>query len=140
MREQIFRGKRIDNGAWVEGLLLYQNDSLHEKYRLYIKRSTSNIIFEIDPNTLGRYVELEYCGKKIFEGDILLFSSPRHGDANIRATIKYSYFSSDFTINWIGKPSDKLINKILQWFMITQNNFKLIGNIYDNPKLLGVRK
>ena len=64
MRENIglFRGKRIDNGEWVEGNLhtsRYKADDFRISF------------YPVDPDTVGECTGLKANGKLIFEGDIV---------------------------------------------------------------------
>lgn len=78
MREILFRGKRVDNGEWIEGYLLN-----HEQ-KYYICNNCSDISYgdngnrirfgcwyEVIPETVGQYTGLTANGAKIFEGDIV---------------------------------------------------------------------
>lgn len=75
MRDILFRGKRIDNGKWIEGCLLQTEDD-----DAYIV--TSGLIsdgntpmqvaaYKVAPETVGQYVgEFGQNKEDVFEGDI----------------------------------------------------------------------
>ena len=81
----------------------------------------------IDVNTIGQYTGLhDKNGKEIYEGDIVLITRPC-----ILEKGEVKFMNGCFTI----KSKDTL----LMLYQCEINNFKLevIGNIYDNPELLG---
>ena len=64
MREILFRGKRIDNGEWIEGSLWIID-------KFYILTTANCVGFEVDPKSVGQYIgENDANGTKIFEDDI----------------------------------------------------------------------
>lgn len=75
MREILFRGKRRDNGEWVEGFLFQTQEHTYiayaEQFDDDLFLSPINIFIEVIPETVGQCTGLTKNGKKIFEGDIL---------------------------------------------------------------------
>ena len=139
MREILFRGKRVDNGKWVEGYLSkarlqgYEGNTLqpsidHEKRGLMF---TSVVI----PETVGQYTGLkDKNGKMIFEGDIVTFEDAEADCEGYcdnvfinTGKVKYDedgmmfYFTNRITVNM-----DDLIGE----------DIEVIGNAYDNKELL----
>jgi uncharacterized phage protein (TIGR01671 family) len=131
MRDILFRGKRFDNGEWVEGNLFVPD---FEKYPTQICIGTHivRITFEVDPETIGQYTGLtDKNGKKIFEGDIVKAASDVLG--------------SPFEGERIGK----IVYDECSYFIEPQNpmeslylfdectDYTVIGNIHDNPEMIG---
>ena len=139
MREILFRGKRVDNGKWVYG---YYVPAWFGRFRQFPCRPAivPEPVLEINgewepiaikPETVGQFTGLtDKNGRKIFEGDIVvvpLSGKPAKGIVE--------YFKTDicgFTV--ITQP--QYSNYVLQ----KNYAYEVIGNIYDNPELLGVDK
>lgn len=130
-REILFRGKRLDNGEWVEGFYLYTD----EKPAIVDIKCRSHIIV---PETLGQSTGLtDKNGKRIFEGDIVhAVYQPGVGFKNVDfgiGVVKYcaSYYGgASYCIEIIGKSYSRVFTVSLE------NGVKVIGNVYDNPELL----
>lgn len=128
MREILFRGERIDNGNWVEGMLFYYYDSFYEEYRLRIQNPKTKVNFEIDPKTICQYTGLvDRHNKKIFDGDI------------VRETIT-SYYQPVGKIYYDAENCQwriEYVNNIVSFSSIgSGRSYELLGNIYDTPMLL----
>ena len=135
MREILFRGKRIDNGEWVEGCLIHKKSSVGDKTLSLIVGSAEwdndSDFFHlcnthrIIPETIGQYTGLtDKNGNKIFEGDIIkLFLD----DGIETGVIRYSETACRFMF---------YENNIMGYGFDNTCIFEIIGNIHDNPELL----
>lgn len=154
MREILFRGKRMDNGKWVEGSLL----------KVTINGKTAHLIFGdnfslvgndvkalshalVDPATVGQYTGLtDKNGQKIFEGDVVsiedgefwVFSFGNCGGVqNVAHEVGYTGFHlSPLSPSAIhnrdyGQRDDPA-------YYLNAIGLCVIGNIHDNPELLEV--
>lgn len=123
IREVIFRGKRADNGEWVEGdLLQTRYHSGHIEYQIMPQTPVSSA-YPVIPETVGQYTGLtDKNGKGIFEGDIVI---ERGGESY------QGYYEIDNVL--IVKIPDTLVDFVLSY----DCEYKIIGNIHDNPELLG---
>ena len=120
MREILFRGKRTDNGEWVQGCFVSYSDYDDDKVNLiFSSNGNPNTVI---PETVGQYTGLTENGKKIFEGDICKHRSNYSGDFVISiVTYTDGQFLSMADNNSGFNLSDKL---------------EVIGNVHDNPELL----
>lgn len=83
MREVIFKAKRLDDGAWIEGYLFMSWESA------FILWGTTNGVpdmVEVDPSTVCQYVGiLGKEGKRIYEGDLVeAWSEGSHQTLEVR--------------------------------------------------------
>ena len=120
MREILFRGKRINSGEWAYGDLLTCDDEME----IYSESHGENGGWVI-PGTVGEYTGLtDKNGVKIFEGDII---RRKRIDGNW-----YSYEVFWWENCWGIKGGAEVALLILPLC-----GLQVIGNIHDNPELLG---
>lgn len=92
MREILFRGKRLDNGEWVEGNL-FVSDTDGSTYILAGSRIVT-IEWEVDPSTVGQYTGLkDKDGKRIFEGDLVQYNT--FDDFSCCSAVKFGEYDQD---------------------------------------------
>ena len=141
MREILFRGKRTDNGEWIEGAYSPFNLNFfgerEEKPHIIIISDDKNIDglwCEVIPETVGQYTGLtDKNGVKIFEGDIV-----RYGTNTNRADNKEIHEVVFETRGGSGYFGIR-ISEIETWNFCLEVPAKLmevIGNIHDNPEIL----
>ena len=132
-REILFRGKRVDNGNWIEGyfVLLAINEGL--KHAIYTGADEGRfILFEVIPDTVGQFTGLcDKNGNKIFEGDIVRFYDKDWIASGI-ATVDFE--KGRWKIN--GHYTTKLSSIVWLDLYRTGFEYEVIDNIYDNPELL----
>ena len=134
MREILFRGKRVDNGEWIQGDIV--QFPVHGVVRI-VEQEPSYKDAEVDSDTVGQYTGLtDKNGRKIFEGDIIhleysqvFFGGEYFGEYTAEVSYKEGCFVTDGTNNGdeIETPLSGFDNDELE----------IIGNIHDNPELLG---
>ena len=156
MREIKFRAKRLDNGEWVNGSGLLVAD-----YFCVIDRDTEMYVDEkyewagnthffrvagamCELKTLGQYTGLkDKNGKEIYEGDILRgdeYPFNCDGVDNYFAEIVWADNVCGFYRITHKKPNSTVRGiSHGNWEQLDEDDiksFEVIGNIYDNPKLI----
>ncbi len=147
MREHmgLFRGKRTDNGEWVEGSLyiatLDNAGTISKHFRIQditygndengFPAYMSGIDEEVDPDTVGECSGLtDRNGKLIFEGDIVRFT---RYDAlgwrrdRVGQVLHHQDTASFYVLATTGDG----------WGWPQIESIEVIGNIHDNPELEG---
>lgn len=132
MREILFRGKRVDNGEWVEGGLLYDSEQ-NESYIAEHFEDKAAYIREVDAETVGQYTGLtDKNGTKIFEGDIVTTDIKRP-----YLIVEFRNGCFMFNCNDGGEDYYDIMLPICKEPLNKYEYGEVIGNIHDNPELLG---
>ena len=158
MRKILFRGKRMDNGEWVYGNLVRGCD---EKYAYIVefgnKELCRNYVNAI-PETVGQYTGLADKNEtRIFEGDIVQYLT--YDDFDCQSVVKFGEYKQDGSCGEYGariclgfyvevdnftcpdwcenEPECFSDYQKQQNILEIANECEVIGNIYDNPELLG---
>ena len=166
MREILFRGKRVDNGEWVEGQYVYLLNPKTENgqpIKHFIHDGTPFGV-QIDPETICEYTGLtDKNGRKVFEGDIVMtgvrydkpYSKSRKEKRLIGKVEHYigegKGFFNDNTGKWdahkmyssewkVTIPNTELNIKYCCYTWGDFFDCEVIGNIHDNPELIGGEK
>ena len=129
-REILFRGKRADNGEWVEGWLVqdeycgseppeigkYSHGEFHGEY--------------VVPETVEQFTGLyDAAGTRIFEGDIL---AEYDADEKRAEAVGFpiSYLDAGFGVKYPGIELYHVLERR------DCKHYAVIGNVHDNPELL----
>lgn len=130
MREILFRGKRIDNGEWVEGLPWKKKYNTNKLFiSCFPDKDDNEEAFVVVHETVGQYTGLtDKNGTKIFEGDILEFSDRL---VSVFWHTHLGCWDSNF-IKFTDKNNGRDDMSPCRWGYRAE----VVGNIHDNPELL----
>lgn len=142
MREILFRGKRIaghrdstKDGTMLYGYLFVDKKG-QPKIKWYNEYFGTSITSNVDPKTVGQFTGLlDKNGNKIFEGDII---KSKGGILWIVAFEKNAFVCKDETMRtYFALWEQWEYNWKTEENISPSDNFEVVGNIYDNPELLG---
>lgn len=123
MREILFRGKRVDNGDWVQGYLF---NHWGRSYILWGAINDSPARIEVYPETVGQYTGMiDRNGNKIFEEDKVAFVDFLNGwETECIGEVIFSEYGWHFT------------NSITESNMHSYepDDIEIIGNIHDEEE------
>ena len=154
----LFKAKRLDNGEWVMGgsIIQFLDDGVrsfympqfnekciceHDEVTDDILKFENTRFYKVDGDTICQYTGLtDKNGNKMWENDVVNYKNESVGyDKN--GIVKFGEYHSGFDGNanhigiFIEWNSDCLRKDIGFW---TKNReCEVIGNIFDNPELLG---
>ena len=140
MREILFRGKRIDNGEWVEGFIVSSRENTYPNGFEMITVDGINydelesyipdfISYAVDPSTVGQYTGMkDKNGKRIFEGDVAKVLQGKDKD------IAYVGFENGAFM--LYPKTGNIYERTLWEYWYNDWDVEVIGNITDNPELL----
>ena len=130
----LFKGKRIDNGEWVQGALF--NGESHciigqeIKFSPYTEHECKIVGYEVDRDTICQCTGLkDKNGKLIWENDIMVAHLDKDNPDDITYAIVAWRENGWVTIE---NGSDDL-NTIDDF---TTENFEVVSTRFDNPELL----
>ena len=121
MREILFRGKRTDNGEWIEGYFGIANEHpyISDEFKFY----------GVVPETVGQYTgRTDKKDRKIFEGDIVRVHDylAKRGDPWHEFEGVVGHQNASFVI----------ISDVVKHYRWIDYECEIIGNIHDNPELV----
>lgn len=139
MREILFRGKRRDNGEWIEGYLS-KIFFAHKEYWAITRKEVVGryahateydfVSYEVYPETIGQYTGIDdKNGKKVFEGDIVA------GAVHWLERMKNGFVAfkdGSFGLIWYRGE----VAQFNPFTSMCNVEYEVIGNIHDNPELL----
>lgn len=131
MREILFRGKRIFDGKWVNGFA-YKQYSAAKVEEWYIRAFETD--FLVIPETVSQFTGLtDKNGRKIFEGDIIKGKVHEMNGYRVRKGV-IEYHDTGFIMNLKPNSDSGYDQKNVPF------EREVIGNVFDNPELLEVKK
>ena len=140
----LYRAKRTDNGEWVGGNIIWNNDFCDNSKAIIIPTTRNNLFTRggenghlvskdwcrVDPSTICRCTGLnDKNGKPIWENDIVCVKHT-DGQEEYQENAKVSYTKRGFSpFSWEYYCDGCDVRcEILE--------VEVIGNIFDNPELL----
>lgn len=141
----LFRGKRKDNGEWIQG---YLYGIWERRYILWGMTNDIPNMVEIDPATICKCTGLkDKNGTLIWEKDIVSFEHKKIEDVEDVLSWDFAKYIRNYVIefkstfvNYGLHFRNKSIHFECKQSTLCTHNCEVIGNEIDNPELLEVQK
>ena len=155
MRDILFKAKRMDDGEWVEGYycegtcnsncgisLIITELNVKTPYRSVLPSATDieDIrdfdIYEVDEETICQYTGIkDKNGKEIYEGDIVKFDEYEY-EKLVQSIISEIKWCEELCSLSLVVSERQGTRGTLSHLFDYNKEVEVIGNIFDNPKLL----
>lgn len=125
-REVLFRGKRMDNGAWETGSLVLVRQGCSDE-QVFIADKMTGYHTPVVPHTVGQLTGLkDKTGRDIYEGDIVT------GVFQFGMEVKYTVIFQDgaFGLYWRWNGSEHFS----AFACFCNVEFTVIGNVCDGEE------
>lgn len=123
MREIKFRGNAIDGSGFVEGSLLIGFTGIHYIITMHDHILGMTTMYEVDEKTVGQFTGLQFNGVDLYEGDIIEWYQRPDGYPQDPSKVRKT-------------KAIAIKNLISGCFLFNFHDYKIIGNIHQNPELL----
>lgn len=133
----LFKAKRLDNGEWVQGNLVF---SVYHKNDVCVGQYGNEVgMHEVDPSTICQCTGLkDKHGKLIWENDII-----KTFDAGEEWCLsKIIFADTSLGCGWkttdiksLSKYNNNLFKEV-SFGSFDSKSVEIVGNIFDNPELL----
>ena len=141
-REILFRGKRCDNGEWVQGYYIRADHHWHKHgiHKDWIALGASanggwfalHNKYAVKAETVGQFIGLtDKNGKKVFENDIVVICYETDGE-EFSETKRVHYNEKECC--WYPMRWEECCEYCDHYTEV--KSIEVIGNIHDNPELL----
>ena len=133
MERQIkFRGKRADNGEWVQGYFV------EDGFYYIWSHNEDDFLTQhlIDPDTLGQFTGLTDCnGKEIYEGDIVKYDDTPYNAYASPYSGEVVFYCGSWRIKTKGYGVEWVYPYLFRDDFANRKT-ELLGNKFDNPELI----
>lgn len=137
MREILFRAKRADTDAWIEGNYLNDEEIAYISGFIY-----NNTIFgfekipfkcQVIPETVSQFTGLyDKNGVRIWENDIVIIG----GNKSFPTMIEFFSGSLQCVRKYTNKGRENEYSYLHRLEYDNPNQYEIIGNVFDNSDLL----
>ena len=137
----LFKAKRIDNGEWVKGALVY--DSRDKLYRIITEISystgtclTTDNAPRVDSSTICQCTGLkDKNGELIWEKDIV-DGHIKRGAAFLNCLVLWNESKARFDVRAKGCNFPMTLDEVAGDISVGGLDYEVVGNRFDNPELL----